>query len=35
MEKKMLVLNMDKVRYDINLVRESQKCAQFKRGAVA
>jgi hypothetical protein len=31
----MLVFNMDKVRYDTILVRESQKCAQFERGAVA
>jgi hypothetical protein len=31
----MLVLNMDKVRYDIILVRESRKQAQFERGAVA
>jgi hypothetical protein len=30
----MLVLNMDKVRYDIILIRESQKRAQFERGAV-
>jgi hypothetical protein len=33
--KKMLVLNMDKVRYDIILVRESQKREQFERGVVA
>jgi hypothetical protein len=30
----MLVLNMDKVRYDIILVRESQKRAKFESGAM-
>jgi hypothetical protein len=32
---KMLVLNMGKVRYDITLVRESRKRAQFQRETVA
>jgi hypothetical protein len=31
----MLVLNLDKVSYDIILLRESQKRAQFEREAVA
>jgi hypothetical protein len=31
----MLVLNLDKVRYDIILLRESQECAQFEREVVA
>jgi hypothetical protein len=31
----MLVLNMDKVRYDIIIVGESQKRAQLECGAVA
>jgi hypothetical protein len=31
----MLVLNMDKVRYDIILLRESQKREKFEGGVVA